>query len=369
MRSLTGPTGLGSPKGGGSWFSEYDHMMDSGGDVRLKSTAAAHPNLALVKYWGKANEELRIPANNSISVNLSGARTTTSVVFSPCLDTDVVMIDGHNATGRAHDRVVRHLDRVRRMAGMSARAMVESGNDFPASAGLASSASAFASLSLAASRAARLDLCEKELSMLARKGSGSACRSIPDGFVEWVAGESDSSSYARQIAPPTHWDLKFTTIILDEGPKDISSSEGHRATKSSPFYQARLDALPRTLEVVRQALLTKDFRSLGQAVEREAISMHVVAMTAQLENHDWLSGIYYWQPKTLYLIQAVQEWRYQGLEIYLTIDAGPNVHLLCKSKHQAELEQELEHMLHDLGGKYFVSEPARGAWIVEEREV
>jgi len=327
-------------------------------------TAQAHPNLALVKYWGKLDEGLNLPASSSISVNLSGATTTTSVLFTLEAEVDRVMIDGKAAEPKAHARVVRHLDRVRVLAGIKECAVVESWNDFPSSAGIASSASAFAALSLAASRAAGLDLTERELSILARKGSGSACRSIPDGFVEFVAGTKDDAAYARQLFPPEHWDMRITTVIVDQRPKEVSSSEGHRATRTSPFYEAWLAALPPTLETVRRALADRDFRTLGMAVERQAIAMHAVAMTSTPAARDWLSGVYYWTPATLALIQTVQDWRRQGLAVYLTIDAGPNVHLLCEAKDQAELEKELAPLLPALGGKYLVSRPAVGARIV-----
>jgi diphosphomevalonate decarboxylase len=246
------------------------------------------------------------------------------------------------------------------------RAVVESENDFPVSAGIASSASAFASLSLAATQAAGLNLDEKSLSILARRGSGSACRSIPSGFVEWRAGRDDDSSYAHQIAPPDYWDIRIITVMLDSRPKSISSSEGHRAAKTSPFYEARLNALPQTLEVVKQSLLDRDFCCFGRAVEREAVSMHTIAMTADLRKSDWLSGIYYWQPETLRLIQVVQEWRRSGLEVYLTIDAGANVHLICESENQSSVERALEQTLPDLGGSCLVSGPSGGAWVVED---
>ena len=342
--------------------------------MTLRITAAAHPSLALVKYWGNADDALNIPANSSIAVNLGSARTTTSVTFVPDLERDKVSIDGHAAQGEAYDRVVRHLDRVRALAqakGMSSadlRAVVESDNNFPASAGIASSASAFAALSLAATKAAGLDLDERQLSILARKGSGSACRSIPGGFVEWEAGDSDETSFARQIAPASHWALKITTVILDEQAKTISSTEGHHVAWTSPFFQARLDALPQTLEVVRQALLDRDFATLGHTTEREAVSMHVVMMTSFVEDKDWLSGIYYWQPETLALIHAVQTWRRDGLAVYFTIDAGHNVHLLCQSEDQAELERALGRLLPDLGGTYLVSRLGPGAWIVAEED-
>jgi len=335
----------------------------------LKVTARAHPSLALVKYWGNANDELNIPANSSIAVNLDGATTTTCVTFSGDQDRDVVTIDGRAASSGAYDRAVRHLDRVRRLAGIRHRAVVESRNDFPTSSGIASSASAFAALSLAASKAAGLNLDERELSILARKGSGSACRSIPGGFVEWVAGTGDATSYARQIAPAEHWDVRIITVIVDEQAKDVPSSEGHRAARTSPFYQARLDALPQTLAAVRQALRDRDMRRLGLAAEREAVSLHVVAMTTHLEDRPWLSGIYYWQPGTLALMHAVQAWRRRGLEVYFTIDAGQNMHLLCEGKRQADVEQRLKEYDHNFVKRYVVSGPGRGAWVVGEQEV
>jgi diphosphomevalonate decarboxylase len=332
-------------------------------------TARAHPNLALVKYWGKRDEALNIPMSSSISVNLSGATTTTSVTFAPEAERDTLMLNGQPAAPQAQARVARYLDRVRRLAGLQARARVESWNDFPASAGIASSASAFAALSLAASRAAGLELTERELSILARQGSGSACRSIPDGFVEFVAGEEDETAYARQLFPPDHWELRITTVIIDQGPKEVSSSEGHRATRSSPFWGAWLAALPGALETVRRALAERDLRALGMAVERQAIAMHAVAMTSDVAGRGWLSGIYYWSEGTMALVQAVQEWRRQGLEVYLTIDAGPNVHLLCEaSAQEEELEGELAPLLARLGGTTLVSAPAEGARIVEEVE-
>jgi diphosphomevalonate decarboxylase len=332
----------------------------------LKVTARAHPSLALVKYWGNADDGLNIPANASIAVNLDGATTTTSAVFVAGQERDVVQIDGRAAAPKAYARVVRHLDRVRRLAGISDRAVVESHNDFPAASGIASSASAFAALSLAASKAAGLSLDDRELSILARKGSGSACRSVLGGFVEWVAGADDQTSYARQIAPPAHWDLRIVTVIVGRQAKDVSSADGHRAARTSSFYQARLDTLPQTLAVVRQAVLDRDMRTLGLAVEREAVSMHVVAMTSCLQDRPWLSGIYYWQPETLAVMHAVQAWRRQGLEVYFTIDAGQNVHLLCEGQLQEEVTLRLAEYLHNTYQRYLVSGPGRGAWVAGE---
>jgi diphosphomevalonate decarboxylase len=329
----------------------------------VKVTAAAHPNLAVVKYWGKADASLNIPVNSSISVNLGGATTTTTVEFVPGLEGDWVQLNGVEADTKAAARVSRHLDRVRRLAGIDHRAVVESANDFPAAAGIASSASAFAALSLAASRAAGLALNERELSILARQGSGSACRSIPDGWARWEAGCDNETSYAFKIAPPEHWDLSITTVVFSEQAKEIASSEGHEIARTSPFYPARLAQLGRTLETVQNALFSQDFVAFGMAVEREAVSMHAIAMTAD-PGEGWLSGVYYWQAWTMGLIQQVQAWRRDGLLVYFTIDAGPNVHLLCEAGNQPALEAALTEILPAMAGRTLVSAPACGAWVM-----
>jgi diphosphomevalonate decarboxylase len=337
--------------------------------MALRVTAVAHPNLAFVKYWGKADAKLNIPANDSISVNLDAATTTTSVVFLSDLARDEVMLNGEVAGETAAAKVSAHLDRVRRLAGIVEQARVESLNDFPAAVGIASSASAFAALTLAASRAAGLDLDERALSILARKGSGSACRSIPAGFVLWNAGDSDETSFATQIAPPAHWDLCVTTVIFNEQPKEISSSEGQALARTSPFYAARLATLGGTLDTVQSALLARDFHRFGAATEREALSMHAVAMTAQPVGRDWLTGVCYWQPATVFFIHQVESWRRGGLPIYLTIDAGPNVHLLCEATHQPSLERELEKILPAWGGRWLVSRPGHSAWVTAARVI
>ena len=332
------------------------------------ATAAAHPNLAFVKYWGRRDAALNIPENGSISVNLSGATTTTTVTFDEAQEQDAVTLNDVAANTPTLARVSAHLDRVRALAGITTRARVVSHNDFPADVGFASSSSAFAALSLAATRAAGLDLDLHGLSVLARKGSGSACRSIPDGFVEWLPGWDDASSYARSLAPCDHWDLRVVTVTLPGRPKLISSLAGHQAAPASPFYRARLKEMPHTLDVVRQALLVRDFASFGLAVEREALSLHAVAMTSQSEGAPWLSGILYIEPETVRLIHVVQLWRRDGLPVAFTLDAGPSVHLLCEG---ASLETVLAAAMSVTEGatpRVILSRPGRGAWLVDESD-
>ncbi|MBN1875722.1 MAG: diphosphomevalonate decarboxylase [Anaerolineae bacterium] len=328
--------------------------------------AAAHPNLALVKYWGQADINLNLPNNTSISVNLSGATTTTAVTFEDELESDRVTLNGENADLHTYNRVMTHLDRIRTLAGGTKRARVESYNDFPAAAGIASSASAYAALTLAATRAAGLNLDIRELSTLARKGSGSACRSIPDGFVEWIPGQDSDSSYAKSLLSCDYWDLCIITVYFGDCEKEVSSLEGHRAATSSSFYHTRLYELPRTLQAVRAALRTRYFPTLGMAVEREAISMHTIAMTSTMVEHPWLSGIYYWQPETLHVMKAVQKWRHNGLQVYFTLDAGSSVHLLCEAQNLHVVMRELSPLLDKLGGTTLISKPGRGAWVLDK---
>ena len=181
-------------------------------------TALAHPNIAFIKYWGNRDNDLRLPANGSISMNLEGLNTITTVRFDASLPGEQVNINGRSTHGAVSQRVSNLLDEVRRMTGMHHFAQVDSENNFPSATGIASSASAFAALALAASKAAGLDLDEIALSRLARHGSGSACRSIPGGFVEWFAGKGDTDSFAISIAPPEHWDLADCIAVISTEP-------------------------------------------------------------------------------------------------------------------------------------------------------
>ena len=290
-----------------------------------KATALANANIAFVKYWGNRDAVRRVPLNDSISMNLDHATTTTTVEFDAALNEDQVVIGGAEAQGAARNRVIVHLDRVRALAHVETKARVESRNSFPAGAGIASSASGFAALTVAATRAAGLDLNERELSMLARQGSGSACRSVPAGFVEWIAGSGSADSHAVSIAPPSHWDLRDVIAIVSTQEKQIGSTAGHAAAATSPFLATRVGALPVRFHRVRRAVLAKDLSLLGPALEEDALELHFVAMTSR-------PPVFYWTPGMVRVIQAAQRWRAEGLAVYFTLDAGPTVHLICESK-------------------------------------
>ncbi len=299
-----------------------------------KATAQSCANIAFIKYWGRKDHALRLPLNGSISMNLDNATTITTVAFDAALNADAVQIEGTDTPPQAANRVSQHLDRVRALAGISTRARVVSRNSFPMGAGIASSASAFAALTVAAVHAAGLDVDERALTVLARLGSGSACRSIPAGFVEWHAADTSADSFAEQIAPPAHWDLRDLIAIVQTEHKKVGSTKGHELVDPSPFAAVRLAEAERALPIVRAGLLTRDFATFGLATEDEAIRMHVVAMTAQ-------PSVLYWSPETVRIIHAVRDWRAAGLPAYFTIDAGANVHVLCEGQHAAAVESRL----------------------------
>jgi len=327
-------------------------------------TVVAHANLAFVKYWGKRDSALNIPLNNSISMNLSAARTTTTVEFDAALEEDAVLLEGEPVSEAFAVRVSRHLDRLRELAGSPVKARVETHNSFPASTGFASSASGFAALTLAASTALSLDLSERQLSILARQGSGSACRSIPAGFVEWQAGTTDGDSYAYAIASPEHWDIVDVAVLVTESAKQVPSSQGHLLALNSPFWEARQALLPERLERVRGAILQRDFHTFGCEIEAEAMSMHAIMLTSAYERDDaWHSGIYYISPDTLELLIAVQRWRDEGLGVYFTLDAGPTVHLICPLAEAAVVQRAVQQIARP-GWSVIVNYPGRGAYLL-----
>jgi diphosphomevalonate decarboxylase len=289
-----------------------------------KSTALANSNIAFIKYWGNRDEALRLPVNGSISMNLAGLETRTSVTFNVSDQDDSLTLNGRLTTGTAFERVSAFLDIVRNMAGIKVRAEVNSESNFPAGAGIASSAAAFAALALAASKAAGLELDEASLSRLARRGSGSACRSIPGGFVEWQMDSGESDSYAITIAPPEHWPLVDCIAMVSSDPKATGSTEGQALAATSPLQATRVADAPRRLEICRNAILQRDFAAFADIVELDSNMLHAVMMTSN-------PALFYWHPATLTLIQAVRAARAKGLPVCYTIDAGPNVHVISEA--------------------------------------
>ncbi|MCH8095426.1 MAG: diphosphomevalonate decarboxylase, partial [Chloroflexi bacterium] len=247
----------------------------------MQSEAVSHPNIALIKYWGNRDNELRIPANGSISMTLAGLENRMTVLFDDEIETDTLMINGKSAAPYMLERASRHLDLMRRQAGIDAGARVESVTNIPLGAGIASSAAAYAALTLAAASALGLELDQRALSRIARRGSASAARSIYGGFVELVAGDADHSSFAKQIVPADHWQIIDLIVLVDEDIKHTGSTSGHALAASSPLQQSRVVDAPRRLKVCLKAILDRDFESLAQIVERDSDMMHAIMMTSE----------------------------------------------------------------------------------------
>ena len=298
------------------------------------ATAEAHPNIAFIKYWGNRDNKLRLPVNSSLSMNLDGLTTRTTVSFQPSLPFDELVINGHEVAGAGLQRVSQILDLIRGMGNIKDRAEVLTENNFPSGAGIASSASAFAALALAGSKAAGLDLNERDLSRLARRGSGSASRSIPGGFVEWQAGASDEDSFAFSIAPSQHWNLVDLIAVVSAAHKKTGSTEGHAAAPTSPLQAARVDDAPRRLDICRAAILEKDFNSFASIVELDSDMMHAVMMTSA-------PALHYWKPASLAVMEAVRAWRADGLPVCYTVDAGANVHVITVESEAHAVEKNL----------------------------
>jgi diphosphomevalonate decarboxylase len=288
-----------------------------------RATATAHANIALAKYWGKLDQGKNLAAVPSLSLTLNALKTRTTVELDPSLGEDELTLDGRPARDKEKKRVVALLDRVRALAGSSARARVTSANSFPTAAGLASSASGFAALALAATRAAGLALPAGEVSALARAASVSAARSLYGGFVVLPAG----AEQAEPLAPGDHFPLAMTVALTRAGEKSVGSTEGMiRTAQTSPYYAGWVESAPRWFERVRRAVLDKDFATLGPAVEASALAMHASMFAAD-------PPIVYFSPVTIAVMERVRELRSSGIPAYYTMDAGPHVKVLSIPDH------------------------------------
>lgn len=302
-----------------------------------RAFARARANIALAKYWGKSDVRLNLPAVPSVSLTLDGLVTETTVAFDEALQADEVLLDGRPATPSEARRVVELLDRVRRAAGHRLRARVESSNDFPTAAGLASSASGFAALAAAATRAAGLRWRPKRLSALARQSSASAARSIFGGWAELPAGrKGDADLAAKQLHGEDWWDVRLVVAKAAAGPKKVGSTEGmERSRKTSPLYEAWVEKAPGLTRTIKRALRQRDLDALGQAMEQSTYSFHACAMSAR-------PSVLYWQPTTLAVLRTVERLRERGVSAWATMDAGPHVKVLCHAEDAGKVRRALK---------------------------
>ncbi len=303
----------------------------------MRAKARAHSNIALIKYWGKRDTRLNIPAVGSISMTLDALWTETEIIFDPDLKEDELILDNRRGTLKERKRISKFLNLLRKRAGITLKAKVISINNFPTAAGLASSASGFAALTLAAAHALKLQLSQRELSIFARQGSGSAARSIFGGFAEMFAGSAPdgSDSFAQPIAPQDYWDVRLLIGITSFRPKKIGSTEGmQRSRLTSPYYPAWIQSQPSDLKEMREAILKKDFQKVGELTEHSCLKMHALALSSK-------PGILYWNAITVDTMHAIRELRKTGIQAYFTVDAGPQIKVLCLSKDEVRVRDLL----------------------------
>lgn len=294
-----------------------------------KVTIIAPSNIAFLKYWGAIDLDSVLPANVSFSMTLSRCVSRTTVEARRAEGTNAIQVV--DASGELIDadpafatRVEGHLAALSEALGISGSFRVATANTFPSSAGIASSASGFAALATAVAALAGRETSLEELSILARRsGSGSAARSVMGGYVEWPGKADDAAAPARQLKPPEHWELRDVIAVVSSEPKLVSSRDGHLLAPSSPYFVRRQELLPERLAKMRTAVLERDLERLGRAIETEAVELHLVAMSSS-------PPIFYWKPETMEVLHCVWGLRDEEVGAWATMDAGPNVHVICE---------------------------------------
>ncbi|WP_214336273.1 diphosphomevalonate decarboxylase [Staphylococcus arlettae] len=298
--------------------------------------ARAHTNIALIKYWGKADEDLILPMNNSLSVSLERFYTETKVTFSESYTEDTLVLNGETVNAAESKKITRFMDMLRAKTNTTLYSYIESENFVPTAAGLASSASAYAALASACNEALQLGWSDKELSRLARRGSGSASRSIFGGFVEWEKGYDDTTSYSFPI-DADRWedDLAMIFVVINNKSKKVSSRAGMSLTRdTSRFYQYWLDHVDEDIAAVKEAISRKDFKGLGEVIEANGLRMHTTNLGAQ-------PPFTYLVPESYQAMEVVHQCRELGYPCYFTMDAGPNVKILVEKHNQAHVIEQL----------------------------
>lgn len=302
-----------------------------------KAVAEAHPNIALVKYWGKRDRTRNLPAVPSLSITLAAMWTRTRIRFEPGVEADSLTLNGEPAPARQLERVRAALEPMRALADCRWHAVIESRNNFPTAAGLASSASGFAALVVAAADALGLELEAARLSELARRGSGSAARSIFGGFVEMARGvcTDGSDAVARPLLAAAEWPLEVVIATTDTEPKKVTSTDGMEHTAAtSVFYDAWVGDAESDLLAARDAVGSRDFDRLAEVAEASCLKMHAVALAAR-------PGLLYWHGATVDAIRRIRELRDQGMPVFFSVDAGPQVKAVCLPGHGETVATEL----------------------------
>lgn len=316
-----------------------------------RGKARAYGNIALIKYWGKRDERYILPMNSSLSLTIECFYTETEVVFSDNFNEDNFYLNNKIQDKVATNKISTFLDLFRKAANIDMKATVNSTNFVPTAAGLASSASGFAALAAAANIASGVNLNHRELSMYARQGSGSATRSIYGGFVEWQRGTNEKDSYAIPI-DDAKWDIGMVIVIVNSKEKPVSSREGMKRTVfTSPFYKEWTHSAEEDIKKVKLAIENKDFEKLGLITENNGLMMHATMLGAN-------PPLLYWEPDSILVMQVVKELRNEGIACYFTMDAGPNVKILCRLSESNKIKNRLRQVFNE--EKIIITGPGPG---------
>ncbi|WP_338489820.1 diphosphomevalonate decarboxylase [Ruoffia tabacinasalis] len=317
------------------------------------TTYRAYTNIALIKYWGKRNKELFLPVTSSLSLTLNEFYTETTLEWNTQSNEDTFTLDGQIQDINAIEKVSRFINMFRDLSGIHRPVHVKSTNHVPTAAGLASSASAFAALASACNDLFGTNLSNKELSTYARRGSGSATRSLFGGFTVWHKGIGDEpdSSYAEMI-DEADWDIGMLVVMINKEQKKISSRVGMEHTiKTSPFYKLWPETVAEDLEAIIPAIENRDFPTIGQIAEHNAMKMHATIIAAD-------PSMTYWEPESLTAMNIVRDLREAGIPCYFTMDAGPNVKVLCRLSQAEEIKKAFEK--HFSSDRLVITGPGKG---------
>lgn len=309
----------------------------------LPASAEATANIAMVKYWGKRDAALNLPAADSVAVCLDSFPTRVDV--TPCAAAeDEVWWSGRPVPPPRIGRFLRVLAILREQSGCRSAVRADVRSQIPDAVGLAGSSAAMAAFALAASTAMGVELSPRELSITARLGSGSASRSVPGGFVRWHRGhqEDGSDSYAEEFASAAHWpDLRLLAVIVSREPKAVSSTVGMiRTARTAPLYPMFVEQCGRLAADAQAAIASRDFDWLARTAELSAQTMHGVCLTAR-------PPILYVRPLTVELVEHVTELS-RTLPLFFTLDAGPNPFLVTLAPHDETVAAEVARAFPDV---------------------
>mgnify|MGYP001821281516 FL=1 len=298
----------------------------------MRAIARAQPNIALIKYWGKRDSDRNLPAVGSISLTLDELYTTMDVELDGALDRDELYVNGRSAQSML-PRVTRCLDAV--LGADRLRGRVTSESNFPIAAGLASSASSFAALVVAASAAGGRERRVNELAGLAGRASGSAARSLYGGFVE-LRNDGDGIAVSTVLDGET-WPLRIVAAVTSQAPKPVSSGEAMELSRrTSPFYSRWIEEQDMDLSTARDAITVRDFGKLASIAEHNCLKMHSVMWASR-------PPVVYWNAATLATLESVRALQAEGVAAFFTIDAGPQVKVICQPDDEPRVVEALSN--------------------------